>query len=594
LLFHVTGPKGAGKSCLLRRLWSIVSPGEVPRVMFTLNPTVDVDYASWLLSDVRTNRSNLDEAIRLIAANIEGQSARLEEAGRPLPAEARLTLWSDMVEQILMEEPRNNRGLQIIVALPDLFSLPAPQIHLLARQMPRRTANVDCRIIITSNLKAAGEDLNMLFPERMPPEEVPLPALTIDEVETWTRVRQLPYDFVPEIYQLCGGLPGRLEKAASDVLQERQDRSLLQMAEHALEGLNEVQIQNVCMAAMLPEINAYTLLVLMPEEQVDATLLALRKNDWPDSAWKDRSLIAGEQIRAALVKFLERNFPKIYRKALPAAEKFAKIHRAIPSAEHREILARLSAFNYFNDALIREVMGPLADDVHRLASSNPGYFENTGSNMRLKQEVKQAVSAYIEIVQIEIPEAEKRKISAAWEKKRLGILDSMVRSEEKIKKESDALGAIQGQIKRLSGEIESEADNLNRMRRKSQRQKAVPVKNPGSKNPIWQILMQAIGFVILYIGILLSSRTSLLYAAVGIGFICGGLFIKGGMLAAPAASPDMPDKPSEEFDKHERNLHFLHLKRGQLESRQNLAALSIARERSALKEFDKQLREPYS
>jgi hypothetical protein len=51
---------------------------------------------------------------------------------------------------------------------------------------------------------------------------------------------------------------------------------------------------------------------------------------------------------------------------------------------------------------------------------------------------------------------------------------------------------------------------------------------------------------------------------------------------------------NDDLDKLERNLHFLNLKRGQLETRQNLVAMNIAKEKSALKEFDKLLREPYS
>ncbi|HNX05433.1 MAG TPA: hypothetical protein PKI32_08010, partial [Opitutales bacterium] len=125
-------------------------------------------------------------------------------------------------------------------------------------------------------------------------------------------------------------------------------------------------------------------------------------------------------------------------------------------------------------------------------------------------------------------------------------------------------------------------------------EKSEPDEGPGQGIQIGRWAMQVLGLAIIYISILVASKTSIIYIALGIALIVGGLFVKGGVLApAPQAGP-MRDSPPEDLDRHEKNLHFLNIKRGQLESRQNLVAMSIAREKSSLKEFDKQLREPYS
>jgi len=596
LFFHVSGPPGAGKQCFLNRLWDRLSGGEVPRLFFTLSPSPeeDLDFAAQLVRGAKTNRSYLGETIKAIGSSIQLQNEHLEEAGRPLPTEARLTMWADMVEQQLIEDPKNNRNLQIIIALPD-FPAFAPQIQeMLARLFPRKTESVDCRIIVTSALKETGAQLQKLFPERMPPEEVSLPALTIDEVEQWAQAKQFPHEFVPELYQRCGGLPGRLDMTAQEVKLEQQERVLIIQAEELLAQFNQNEREWVCMAAMLPEINVETLQAVLTDDQASMTMLALRQSNWPDGTWRERTLCLGEQTRVALIKYLERKYVKSFRKIIPVAEQLGAIHKAIPSGEHREILARLTAFNYFNNDLLREVMGPLADQAIEVVSAHQGYFENSGSNMRMRQDIRHAAENYIKLIKYEIPDAEKRKISAAWDQKRDQILAAMANSEEKIKAESDALETIHSQIKRLSGEIDNESVNLNRLRRRARQKQEAPPSGSSSKNPVWQIVMQALGFVILYISILLSSRASLFYAAVGIGLMFGGLFIKGGMLAHATVTPDMTASPSDGLDKHERNLHFLNLKRGQLQTRHNLAALSIARERSAVKEFDKQLREPYS
>jgi hypothetical protein len=599
ILFYISGPTGSGRKTLVSRLWGMISPGEVPRILFTYNPGREEDAVANLASSVKANRSYLEEALAQTASQVEGQSRKLEEAGRPLPPEARLTLWADLIEQNLIENARNNRGLQIIFFLPDFLLQKTDQRQQIARLIPRKTAAVDSRVIVSGTADKVPEELLSLMPERSPVDEVPIPALTIDEVEEWARAKQLPGEFVPEIYQRCGGLPGRLDKAAAAVLADRQERMLVIMAEEALKGIPAELRLNVCLAAMLPQISSDSLKALMSPESADAVMQAISRVAWPESGWKDKAFHAGTQIRQALTKLLERSDPQAYKKALPAAEQFARIHAVIPSGQHRDSLSRLSAFNYFNDAVLKEVLGPRADEMSRFVATNPGYFENTGSNFKLRQEVRQAVEAHMKLAQMRIDDADKARIASAWDARRKQILDAMSASEEKTKREAESLNTLQSQARHLANEIDNENATIARLRRKSMR-KAEP--SPSGKHPsggkasqLGSIIMQGAGTLILYVSILMSSRMSILYGAIGIGLIVGGLFVKGGYLAAaPAQEAPKSAQPNEDLDKHERNLHFLNLKRGQLESRQNLVALSIARERSAMKEFDKQLREPYS
>lgn len=594
LLYHISGPDGAGKRSFIERLWQIVSQGEIPRILFKLDSIENDDVAAAFIAGARANRGNLDDALKHIAASLDSQATRLEEAGRPLPPEARLTVWADLLEQHILNNPRNNRDLQIIFALPGLLNYPPQLRQSIARLLPQNSDTVSTRVIVTSN-KKNGDELGSLFPERMPPEEVPLPALTIDEVEEWARDNKFPAEFEPELYQRCGGLPGKLANAADEILQERQDRALILFAENILEDMGETQRENACMAAALPEINMELLKTLMSEEEAGSTIQALRNSDIEGSAWQNRTLTLGRDARIALTKYMERKYPRSFRKVQPVAEQFSRIHAAIPSPENREILCRLCAFNYFNEALLKEVLGSIGTDAARLVSSTPAYFENTGNNYRLRPELRQVVEDYMRLVKYNPSEADKKKIAACWEARRKEILESVTNSELKINKESESLSAVQGQIKRLGGEIESEAERLSRLRRRAQRISEKPSsRQKAPKNPAWQLALQAIGFVILYFGLLFSPRAAFIYVVIGLGLMVGGLFVKGGMLAAASTAPDVHIPPPNDLEQHERNLHFLHLKRGQLETRQNLIAMSMAKERSALKEFDKQLREPYS
>ena len=596
-LFNVNGPAGSGKRTLIKRLWAQVSTGEVPRILFTINPAETDDIAERLLADAKTNRSYLDDTLEKITTELQGQAKRLEDAGRPLPPEARLTLLSEMIEQRLIDDPSNGHNLQILFALPELLALPQPQRETIARLLPRGTTNVDCRVIVTTPSPGSQDDLTKLFPERVPVGDVPLPILSPEEVEAWILGKKIAQEFAAAIYQRSGGLPGRLEHCALEVMRERQERMLTLMAEDALTGLDDNQKQLLCLAVLLPDVNQVTLRVLMSAEDAQATMQLVRHSDWPESGWQDTSFIVGKQIRQALIKYLEAHYPQAARKAAPQAEQFAQIHTLIPTSAQREALARLSAFNYFNDSLLREVMPTVADATMRIVQETPGYFENSGSNFKLKPEVRQAVESYIKMVDYTIPDEDRAKIAASWDARRRKIMDLIVTSEAKAKRETDSLNLVQVQIKQLSVSIDGELDRINRMRRKSQRKTRSQNESSaaGHGMQIGRLAMQIAGFVIIYLSFLFYSRTTLIYAAVGVGLILGALFVKGGVLAhaSAASSDDAPASPVD-IDKHEKNLHFLNIKRGQLESRQNIVASSIAREKTALKEFDKQLREPYS
>jgi hypothetical protein len=595
LLFHINGPAGVGKKTLIRRIWSEIAKGEVPRILFTLR-AVEEKIVEKLISDALANRSYLQDAITEIGGEIEAQSKRLADAGRPLPEEARLTLWFDLVEQKLVEEGKNNRDLQLIFALPDFFALPQPLREAVARGLPRANEGVDCRVIVTSPSSSTQEEIQKLFPERTPIDDMPLAPLDIDNVGEWLQANKIQLDYTDEIYKRSGGLPGNLEHVASDVVREHQEKILILLAQETLKDTPENMQRQLCAAALLPEITQQTLQILMTPEESAATMQYLRVCDWPDSGWRGTAFVAGDNIRKSLAGYMLAKFKPDYGRCAPLASEFGKIGKLLPTAELRDTLVALSPFNYFNEALLRELMPERAEAMISLVHANPSLFEFTSANYKLKSETRQAVEAYAKLAKIVMPTDLKPKISSAWEARRRSIMDQMTTSEDKIKRNTDTFSTLQTQIKQIAGEIDSELGKLTKYRRRNQgrTEETTKSKTSGRGLQIGRLAMQGVGTIIIYISILLSSKESLIYAAFGVGLIIGGLFVKGGMLAPVRATVRSGLSMTDDIEKHERSLHFLNIKKSQLESRQNLVAGNIAKEKSALKEFDKQLREPYS
>lgn len=596
LLFYISGPKGSGRRTFVKRLWEEISQTEVPRVLFCVDNPAEGNIARQLLDSCKANRSYLDDALKQIVNEAEGQAKRLDEAGSPLPDDAKITVWSELVEQHLLEDSRNNRGLQLLLVLPELSSMSSDLMESLSQTTPRSNANVDCRIITTGTTKTDLDLIQKIFPDRTPVDEIALQPLTPEDVEQWLHAMQSPTDLTMEVYKRCGGLPVKLENALKEVQQERQERSMMAMAENALGDTKDSLRKNLCLAAMLPEINEQALFTLMLPEDATAVMTNLRQSDWSDSGWREGSFIASAEVRQALVKYLERKYPADYNNALPLASQFARIHAAIPSGKHREYLARLSIFNYFNLEVLREIMPDLANDMANLLKGNPAYFENTGTSFRLKPEIRQAVEAFMKLAKYAVTDSDKARITTAWETRRQKIMDLMHDTEEKVKKEETSLGGLQTQIKQINNSIEKEQSHLFRIRQKSQQRNTRKEQKSDHRGGIriWRIALEGLGTIIIYISFLLYSRSSLIYAAVGVGLILAGLFVNGRMLS-PVREPDVSTpQRADNLDVFERNLKFLNIKKGQLETRQNAIAASIARERTSLKEQDKQLREPYS
>jgi hypothetical protein len=597
LLVNVCGPSRSGRKTFLARLWKELSPGEVPRVFFTLAPTQDGSLTRQLLDSAKANRSYLEDALKKIAASLDAQAKRLEEAGRPLPEEALLTLWSELVVQNLMEDPSCNRGLQLIVALPNLMDFDPTRRSAIAREMPRAGTGTDSRILVTTLPGTPAELLTGLFPERGTPLEVTLPPLDIGEVEDWLTHRGLPVELTAEVYAASGGYAGKLEAAAVTVARERQERILISTAEKALEGLAVNERRLVCLAALLPEVDAFSVKALMEDADAALVMAILARANWSGCEWKGKSFVLSPAMRQALNRFFETHIAADYRKALPLAEQFAQIQATIPASQDRETLARLCLFNYFNESLLKTVAPDLAAEAMRLARSGP-YCESSGSNFRLKAEVRQMVENYMKLVRMSAPQEDRARITAAWEERRRAIMDGIAKSEVKIKKDEGSLDTIRTQIRQMSGPIDKELDRIESIRRKARRQSQRQEKNAGSAPAqgllIGRWAMQVLGVVIIYVSILLSSKSSIVYVGLGIALIVGGLFVKGGLLTTSAreTAPSAPI-PEPDIQQHEKNLRFLNIKRQQLESRHNILAAGIARERTLLREFDRELREPY-
>jgi len=332
----------------------------------------------------------------------------------------------------------------------------------------------------------------------------------------------------------------------------------------------------------------------MPEDETSRAEQAVRGLSLPDCAWQGRSLLIGPQLRPALQKWLERNDPPLYRRSIGPAQEFAQVQAQIPEGAHRQILARLSTFNYFNAELLQEVMGAIAAEVMRFVEGHgSGYFEGSGANLRIRPALRPLVESYIRLVQHKNPEGEAARVQAAWNLRRQQILDLMGKTEDHIKLEGETMGLVQGQIKRLRVEIDAEEDNMQRARRKAMPASPRTQEQRRQGASAGSIVLQAAGTAVLYFSILLSSKVSLAYSALGIGCILAGLFLQGRKLTAAHATAGPMPAPAADLSRFERNLHFLNLKRSQLEARHNQSAALIARDRAQLKEFDKLLREPY-
>jgi hypothetical protein len=596
-VFYISGQPGIGKRTFVERLWDNMAKLDTPRILFKLDPKLEIPIDEQLKTLAVSNQSYFDWLLEQLAGEIEDQTHRYNESGKTLPQIGRLALWSGLVQQRIVENP-DVQQLQIIFVIHDYSLLPELHRKLLARAIPPDKDNVDVRIIATGSDESETAEIDDVFFDRAPTTCIQLPPITLKDVEKWLYSRELPIEFANELLERSGGLPGKLEKVCETIMLERGREIQAGIAENALSEIKDDLRQYVCMASLLPETSRDTLRAILPDELAQTTLAALRECNWPDSRWNGESFVFGHRVGRALQSYLENTDARTFEEVRNIAAQLAEINAAIPASEDRAMLTRLLDFYFFNRHALLEIMPEAAEATFGFATHHlDTYFERSGGNLRIRPRIREITEKYVSLTHQTTSGYTRLRIQQLWTRRKKFISDSIAKCAKNLDRDTAMLIAVK--------------QHLSETEKRSARYRPIPVETRQSAcvndtsddhsyhTRIIGLLMQGIGTCVLYFCLLSSSPASILYAAFGLTLIVSGLFTDNCRSGRHAKTDDINASTDSYSDNnniapYENNaLNEISETRCELEMKQAWLASKIAGEKIEMRHLVKELEEPY-
>lgn len=586
-VYFVSGPTDIGKRTFVTRLWEILAEGETPEIILTIDPRSEEAIDKQLINMATSNQSYFDWLLEQLSGEIEDQSRRYAESGKEIPQIGRLALWSGLIQRRIVENP-DVRTLQIVVVLHSFSSLPELYRKLLARALPQETENVDVRIIATGEDAHDAIELNELFFDRSPVVRVSLPTITLNDVEKWLYSKALPVEFAEEVLAWSGGLPGKLDEACQAVASARDGEILANIAQNALRDVPMELRKYVCMASLLPEVNRDSLRAIMHGDQLLETLAVLHRCNWPDCWWDKDCFIFGRRVGRALQSYLENNDEPTFCETHAVTAQFTEICAAIPSYADKESLVRLLAFNYFNRHALLDVMPETAEKQFAFAIRNVGtYFEKSGESIRIIPSIRQIAEKYAVLTNHPNDNITRYKVERLWMLRKKALSDSIAKCGKNLDRDTEAMIVIKHQMHELDADLKNErGKRLGRLKSKLKSDDAIL-----HGTTISGVIMQGVGTSILYLCLISSSKTAIIYALFGLAMIVTGLF-KGNNNKQRSLEKQEPES-SDGHDEEETS-GVSGVIRCDLEMKLEWLASKISTEKREMRVLVRKMDEPYS
>jgi hypothetical protein len=597
-LYCLSGPEKIGKKALLEQLFNALSRSPKKRLCLELNePALSETICEQFQNNLHSNDPELSSRITKFKRSLakSGHKTPKPSDGSSNSQEAR---FAQLCHEFFAEffSAARDSEVQFTIALTDYdkWSLDAKSLvnNYLNGGILGVGRTIDVRFFITSIQSIADNfDLNTYWESFLKTwKEISLQPLQLESTEEWLRAKELPISYAPKLYELTRGIPGKFDEALEGIIELFREAEWLKMADALFKNRSVAQCDSIRKSAFLEECSEESLRVFFSEaECADIYRYLKRQTDLPRRE-VGTVFFLDTDLRKAIRKWVERKEPDNFKKYSLKVESYNEICKTLPSTSGRRVLSDLNYFSCFNTEVVHQVFPDRAALIMEFCQQNLNLFERSGINWRLIPSIQKSIQKYDEIMGIAHNPVIVKKIAECWTNKREQILQQVKQTEKKLQQQTTSINGIQQNIKAVSKEIFSEQEILNKLNQK-RNEPPPPLREP--KRPVvTSVVMQIFGTGILYVSILFSNRVSLVYAMVGIGLIIAGLFLQTKKM--PVTQPQSSMPTIADTSRYEKNIHFLNLKRNQIQNKLGTINADIGRMHNMLKDFEQQLREPYN
>ena len=636
LVFFVKGGEGSGKKSLFTRLqeqleaaevsflWIrprelhyISTPEELPeffaRSVECLDPAFQARIDRFVESMVKSRSASSlehEEETRAAATSGAGKGAGGSPALSPESQQKSESWMVDFKRYILDQEKDVEvplRAPRAIIVLDNYDSLSTAKKEWIARFIVEPVSALvpayDIRFLLSGEQSISENPIWRSFWKNLATDiaEMELPPFTMEEVEEYLATVGLPDRLAAQILEESEGIPSRIADSVASLSGEEEALHRTDSIDLILKDRTSEQRNWLFCASFADEITEETLRLFLGNEEAEAAFMWLNKLRDDIFQRRDQRVSMKLAVRDAVRRWLQRNEKAKFREYQRMAQSFAEVTGVIPDGEHREKLAQLSAFNYFNPELLSAVFEETADSYLTFIKHNRQHFRVAGPNLQLVKSLQSPVANYRRLVQQEHSRSLLERIGSAWKRKRDSTIREMNEVEERIHVERSAVEEIERELNVATKMISLVSESHKDARNSQGESPRVGKELSRARNPT-SLLLEATGTIVLYFSILFSNEFSLGYCTLGVLIILIGIFwpqrsavpALSHSPAGPGASPvSSPLNTSLKAKRIEKDLRLLNFKKSNLEQRKHSASMRMARHKSCLSRLDELLQQPY-
>lgn len=421
--------------------------------------------------------------------------------------------------------------------------------------------------------------------------QLTVPPFTLEEVKAWLKDQDEPTELAEDLYEISGGLPGRLTEDLISLRDEESQQKWSNQVHETLNGKSGDQRRIICRACYLEECSRDSLCAFYPPEEAREAFNWLFNQRIVPFSRHGESIRVDPRFARILRNWLKEEDPTLDIQSRERAKAYNSIIKLIPRHGDREMLAELAPFEFFNAELIHKVFPLDRDKLLDFIARHPAYFQQGTHNWRMGDQYREAARLYAGLHASPKDREITQAIELAWQERCESARREIAKGKKRITGQKKSLEDLQEELKKVSQSVKTEKKGLEDIRkRRFEGLQRHPVTSKGAGIAV---LLQLGGILLLYFSILFFQRSVFIPAGAGIACIFAGLLIQGQKSAA-APTQKRHHVPSEQdMQKAEKNLHFLELKRNQLQANFGLISANIAKQKEEINSLEQILREPY-
>ena len=561
---HISGPEGVGKTALLRKFISILSEESVP-ILHCYPGPIEADE----LEDTRFYQ----QMINSIGSNIGELLPWLEELKTNFYTPEEETsidgFWAQklvgLIDTISSESSVEVSDLQIIFAIDDIALLPLNQrigiCSLVKHLCKQASPAVHISVITTGDqhlqaIPDVGTFWKPSFPEAL---QLQLKNLTREETTRLLESHDLDSNLIAKIFMQTEGNPGQIIEAL-----QSQDLETINFEESYNRGKNMMyQFNNfhrrwIEWAAIIKYCNGETIAMITEGSEVQECMNWIR-NNYPTIFLREgNDYILNPDIRRAILAYVKRDEPELFREISEVVQKLAGVKHTIPNAQHRFLLSKLADLNYFDLDLLKKVFD---DDTYKallnLIESKPIFFRQELDSYRLASNIRASISIYNGLR--ENPEREKfrYRVRGIWTERQKTLIQDLAKTEQDLSQIEERNRSLTNSVNKIQEEI----TKLKNIQAREHKTVAPVIKThrPKRLSMLGAFLLQATGIAILYVDTLIFKHMSLSYVMLAIICIISGIIlgVKGPSTPVTVTSSGSSNqKQSENYQHVVRNLEI--------------------------------------